>query len=359
MSTKRSLTKAIISSFIVLMYPLVYLYLPTSTVSSASLTSMSDTMTRQKISVTSSHTFQFTLGASTALDASETVTIDFDEDGGNFTVDGASDAIADYGFNDGTERTIVGVDGDCTGHSGANDIAVEMNDTTGVVTFTACGTFTSSASNATISIEIGTSAGGTNRVTNPGSATAYSIAIVAAADTGSLIVPILSDDQVVITASVSPSLSVALSSNTCVLGTLSTSTIETCNYNVTVTSNASGGYQATIVDDGNLRSPGGDDIDDVGVDEIIDAADIEEYGASTSSSFGSNDLVTYTDCNDGATTGDNQEATALTTTAQIFAGNAGVVNNDITTLCHAAAIDTGTQAGDYTHTATIIVTATY
>jgi len=356
---KKSLIKSLISSSLILLYPFFYIILPAQYVNSATLTSLSDTMTRQKVSVLSSHTIQFTLGASTALDATETVIVDFDEDGGAFVVAGSTDAIADYGFNDGTERTIVGVDGDCTGHSGVNDVAVEMNDTTGVVTFTACGTFTSSAANATINIEVGVAAGGTNIVTNPASATAYSLPIVAAGDSGTMNVPILTNEQVTISASVSPSLSVALSSNTCTLGTLSTTTIETCNYNVTVTSNSSGGYVATILDDGNLRSPASDDINDVGVGNIIDATAVEAYGASTSSSFGSNEIVTYTDCNDGATGGDTQEAKALTTTAQIFAGAAGVANSDVTTLCHAAAIDTGTQAGEYSQVATIIVTATY
>ena len=59
------------------------------------------------------------------------------------------------------------MDGDCTGHTEVNDIAVGIDDATGIVTFTACGTFTSSSSGATINIEYGTAAGGTNRVTNP------------------------------------------------------------------------------------------------------------------------------------------------------------------------------------------------
>lgn len=359
MKNKKLFFKSLFSSLLILTYPLIYTLIPGQSVNSAALTALSDTMTRQKVSVLSSHTIQFTLGASTSFDATETITVDFDEDGGGLIAAGSTDATIDYDFNDGTERTVVDVDGDCTGHSGTNDVVASLNDTTGVLTITACGTMTSSSTNATVTIEIGTAAGGTNIITNPVTPAAYSIAIVAAGDSGTLNVPVLSNDQVTITASISPSLSVDISSSSCVLGVLTTTTIQTCTYTLTVTTNSSGGYIGTILDDGNLRSPATDDVDDVGVDEIIDAADIEEYGVSTSSTYGSNDIVTYTDCNDGATTGDNQEATAITTSPQILAGSAGVVNGQVNAICHAAAIDTGTQAGEYSHIATIIVTATY
>lgn len=181
--------------------------------SAASLTAISDVMTRIKASTLSSHDISFTLGGSTALDASETVTIDFDEDGGKFVVSGAATVVADLDFNDGTERTIVDVDGSCVGHSGANDIVAQVNDTTGVLTFTACGSYTASGAGATINVEYGVAASGTDRVTNPGTGTVV-IDVTAAGDTGKFAASIITDDQVVVSTTIDPYLTFTLTQNT-------------------------------------------------------------------------------------------------------------------------------------------------
>src|SRR3989339_221800 len=324
-------------------------------VAAANLTSISDTMTRIQASQTSSHDILFTLGTTTTWDAGETIAIDFNEDSGAFMVDGETSTITDFDINDGTERGVynTGTSTDCTGSTGVNDISIGINDTTGVVTLLACPTFTSSNTNVTVNVEYGTAAsGGTNRVTNP-SANTYLINITAAADTGTFAIDILTSDQITITASVDPTLDVTISSTTCTLGTLSLSTIETCQYNISVSTNAANGYVSTILDDGNLRN-GTIDIDDVELDNDIDQGS-EEYGVATSKA--TQTIVQYTACTDPAS--NPHPASAITNSAQQFANANTPVNGDSTTLCHAASITGTTTAGSYNHTATIIVTASF
>ena len=335
---------------ILLLFPMTFLN--SYKVIAANLTSISDTMTRIEDATASSHDILFTLGASTALDSGETVTIDFDEDGSGYTVDGASTAIGDLDFNDGTERTIVGIDGDCTGHSEVNDIVASVNDSTGVLTFEACGTYTSSASNATINVEYGTVAGGTNRVTNPSAGT-VTTDITAAGDTGTFAVDIIADDQVTITATIDSTLDVTLSSTTCALGTLSASTVETCTYNVTVSTNAASGYAGTILEDGDLRDGSNEVDDETGGSSI--SAGTEEYGLGVDSSGQA--FAQENTCTDGGA--GPVSADAITGTAQQFASSASPVSSDATAMCHAAAISGTTEAGSYEHLVTIIVTATF
>lgn len=167
------------------------------------VTDPKDTMTRQKISTSSSHTISFTLSGSETFASTETITLDFHEDDSGFTVDGSSTTASDFDFNDGTERTIV-ASGACSG-SPQNEVQFAVNDSTGVVTLTACSGYTASGAGATITIEYGSSAsGGTDRVTNPASAKSQTINMAGTFgdDAFTIAVPIVDDDQVSITASV-------------------------------------------------------------------------------------------------------------------------------------------------------------
>ncbi len=226
------------------------------------VTAVSDVLTRLKVNTTSSHDITFTLTGSNTFAATETITVDFGEDDSKFVVDGASSAIADFDFNDGAERTIVGVDDDCTGHSGVNDLAVGINDTTGVVTFRACGSYTASGSGATVNIEYGTAASGTNRVTNPnpGSPPVTYVLDLGGTfgDSGKFAVVIVADDQIAVTATVDPTITMSLSGNSTAFGTLSSTSVTTSSPNITLTisTNATNGYTVTVQDAGNAANPG-------------------------------------------------------------------------------------------------------
>lgn len=300
-----------------------------------------DVMTRLKASTSSSHDITFDLSSGVTFDSGETITVDFGEDSSYFVVDKDNSAVGDFGFNDGTERTIVDVDGACTDHDGVNDIVVGIVDATGVVTFTACGTFTSSNAAATINIEYGTAAGGTNRVTNPSAQNDVPIYLAGTVgDSGSVAISILSDDQVVVTATVDATLTFAISSASCVLGTLSTSSVSSCNYDVTTSANAEDGYATTIIEDGDLID-GSNDIDDVS-DGTVDAG-VEEYGIGLTGTDRS-----FTD------------ERPITSSAQTIASDAtGPISSQSVTVTHKASIVSTTSAGSYSHTVTLVSTGTF
>ncbi|MFH1749433.1 MAG: hypothetical protein ABH837_00815 [bacterium] len=231
----------------------------------ADLTSLSDLMTRTKKSIASSHDISFDLDGGTTFDATETVVVDFDEDGGGFAVDAASSIIADFDFDDGAERVIFAVDVGvpvCGASVGINDIAVGIVEVTGVVTFEACASFASSGLGATVNIEYGTAAtdngSGTNRVTNPGTAQNYLLIITAAGDTGKIAVDIEDEDQISVTASVDPSITFTVVTTAFAFGTLSTTVPVKKGPNaITVSTNASNGWTIYIYDVGNgIGSPG-------------------------------------------------------------------------------------------------------
>lgn len=326
---------------LVLLLALAATLMPYQKAFAGELENEKDIMTRQSDATLSSHTISFALSGTNTFAAGESFTIDFNEDGSKFVVDGASSAIADFGFNDGTERTIVGVDGNCATHTDVNDVAVGINDTTGVVTFTACSGYTASAGGAVVTVEYGTAAGGTNRVTNPSQQNDLYIPIVVSdGDTGGFSVSIVDDDQVVVTATVNPLFTFVLEQNTCVLGTLGTGGVSTCDYDISTTTNSEDGYATTIIEDGNLRN-GSNTIDDVG-DGTVTAGD-EEYGIGL--------------------TGTNKafaDDRAITGTAQTVASvGSGPVTSDTVTITHKASIDVATVAGEYAHTVTLISTGTF
>ncbi len=318
---------------------------------SASLTSVSDTLSTIKVNTLANHTVGFTLSGSNTFVAGETIVITFP--GSSFVVSGLVFGDIDV-TTSGTDRTLVAAAG-C-----ASSDAIELTSSTATtITLTACTNFVATSAGAPIVIEIGDHATygttGTKHITNPVSANTYVVTIAAAGgDTGTFASAIITNDQVTVTASVDPSLTVVLSSNTCALSTLISTQTNTCQYNVTVSTNAQNGYIATIKDDGNLRMTAGPEIADAGVDNDVDQGS-EEYGVGTSKA--TQTITQYSTCTTPAA--NPQPAKALTTTPQQFANAAAPISSDATTLCHAASITGATEAGSYSNIATIVVTATF
>ena len=347
---KKLLTYFLISGLIV--------FFPPISSRSAALDTISDSMTRFKASTLSSHDITFDLDGSNTFATTETLTIDFDEDGGEFVVDGASSAIADFGFNDGTERTIVGVDGDCTGHSAANDVAVGINDTTGVVTFEACGSFSASGAGATVNIEYGTAAGGTNRVTNPAAAT-YVIDIGGTSgDDGKFAIAIIAEDQIPVTASVDPSITLTVAVTTLALGTLSTSSVSTSGANdITVGTNGTNGYTITVRDEGSGAADG---LYNTPATYLVASADAvlaigtEGYGAQCQKTAGDGA------CDATFNYWGTDQVGGLQRTLDTFASYGSKPSgSDTFQIRVKAAISTATEAGDYNDTATVIATGNF
>lgn len=181
-------------------------------------------------------------------------------------------------------------------------------------------------------------------------------------DTGTYALSFITDDQVVVTATVDPTLTVVLNSNAASLGTLSATANSYVGVTSTTTTNAKTGY-ISLVKYGATLTSGSNTIPDVGgtpADNMT--AGTSAYGVSTSDT--GVDITQYdTDSNncDGTTrtTGNAVSADALTTTFQSFASNTVAVSAEATTLCFLATI-TGTQApGTYTSTSTLVTTAKF
>lgn len=123
-------------------------------------------------------------------------------------------------------------------------------------------------------------------------------------------------------------LTVNLSKNAINLGVMSPSNVVTDSHTLTVTTNGNG-YTTTATSDGNLRTTGGDDIDNV-LDGSVTAGS-EEYGIRTSGIDGQQ----------------NGADTAITPLAKDIAKRVTTAVGVITTINYRAAVTTGTPFGNY------------
>ena len=180
------------------------------TVNATIVQASSDTMTRHKLSTLSSHTLAVTLSASETLATGETMIFTYKDlpSAGTWTfpLDSAW-AVGDFSLNDGSARgnpDEVGNSASCTGHSGTNDYIITNDQANKKFTLTTCGSWSASGSGATVTLQVGTVAGGTDRITNPGTAGRYEIWITGTFgdDQSEAEVPILTDDQVSVSATV-------------------------------------------------------------------------------------------------------------------------------------------------------------
>jgi len=324
-------------------------------IESASLTSISDTMSRLKVSASSNHTISFV--TPTGVGAGEKIKITFSDNfaSGLNGVDYADMDLAD----DGSDLALAAT---CSGATWGAAVS------TRTITFTSCtGTI---AGSSTVTVEIGTNAtyggNGDTQIVNPSSAGSNTISIATTTsgdsniDTGALAVPIMSEDQVTVSATVDPSITSSLDASTCALGTLTSSSTGFCSYTNTVNTNAGSGYAATLISadtNGRLCSPSPGTctnyIPAEGGNNVVTQG-TSEYGAGTSRS--GQTLAQYTTCANN----NNQPATALSdTTAKQYASATGPVSNHQTTLCHAATVSGSQAAGNYSHTVTSITTGNF
>jgi hypothetical protein len=188
----------------------------------ASLTSMSDNMSRQKASTASNHDIRFVTPAGGGVASTETVSLTFSAD---FTP--GSVAFGDIDFQEGSTNN-------CTSASWADETLVASGPSSSqfsaafssqVLTFTSGGASAIIAADKCIRVLIGTNAsGGTNQITNGAIDDDDTIAIAGTfGDTGTISVDIITDDQVVVTATVDPSITFSVSDATIGYGSLSAS----------------------------------------------------------------------------------------------------------------------------------------
>ena len=139
---------------------------------------------------------------------------------------------------------------------------------------------------------------------------------------------------------VDPLFSFSLSTPSCALGTLTTTTIQTCSYVVTTSTNAFNGYVTTIVEDGNLRTNQGAAVNDV-LDGTVTIG-VEEYGIGLVGS-------------DRAFIDDR----ALVSAPLVIASNAGAITNSAVTITNKASISPLTEAGLYSQIISVTSTSVY
>ncbi len=327
----------------------------TPSVHAASLATLSDTMTRIRVSTASNHTMVFT--TPTGVAAGQTVIVTFPDGTANGFVGTSGIDYTDVDvLDDGTDLTLATVPATTTwgaAFSGTNLNVFTLTSGTGTI-----------AAASVITIRIGTNATtgatGDKQITNPNTSGTKIIAITGSfTDTGNIAVPIATYDQVVVSATVDPSITFTLSSNTAALGTMTTGAVASASaITLTMGTNAGGGYGVTILDEGN-GSVGGLYKSAAPTKNVTSAtatlsAGTEGYGLQGTTGTGSPTIASpYNTSGNGV---GQLQRTAQTLVS--YAGPTGVTNQTAT-IAFKAAIAASTPAGSYADTATLIMTGNF
>ncbi|OGL78486.1 hypothetical protein A3E39_00570 [Candidatus Uhrbacteria bacterium RIFCSPHIGHO2_12_FULL_60_25] len=175
---------------------IVVLSLYASGAQAATLTSLSDTMSREKVSTASNHTIRFR--TPTGVDApADTITVDFP----SFAL-----GLVAFGDLDLTHGAVTGAETSeaLAAAAAAGTWGVSIAGTTITLTSPTDAALGEITANDFVIVTVGTNAaGGVNQIMNPAASGAYTISIAGSfGDTGGIGVPILDDDQIAVTATV-------------------------------------------------------------------------------------------------------------------------------------------------------------
>jgi len=301
--------------------------------SAASVTGLSVTLTRLKAGETANHTIVFT--TPTGIASGNTITLTYPN--GSFSM-GAS--LSGVTIADGA-----GSDVAVTSAAYAAD----------VLTITASPTSTVAAGHqATIKIP-------SAQITNPAVGT-YVVSLGGTfGDTGTFALAIITEDQILVSAAVDPTLTLTVATTAFGLGTLTSGSVATAGPNtVTIASNSSRGYTITIRDVGNATLPG---LYNSGAGYRIPSATAaisagtENYGGTCDVSGTPNGTCSYP-----TNASNNVNAfgvTTPTTFASLGAGSKPASGGDSYSLRVRAAVATTTDAGSYNDTLTVVGTMNF
>jgi len=179
-------------------------------------------------------------------------------------------------------------------------------------------------------------------------------------DTKDLSVPIISNDQIAITASVAPTFTFVFANNSQALGTLSSSSvISGSGTGITITTNAPGGWNAWAksTNVGLISASASKTIATTGTinatpDTITAGTEGYVLDVNLTTDAASGGTVAIASEYNGSTT---SEGGTLSTTLQSIASANGVANGDVITLVPRATISGVTPAAsDYTDTLTVV-----
>lgn len=342
------------------------------TVYAAALTDKSDTLSNLSNSSggdeLSDHAIQFVTPTGVASTQTIVITLPSDFDGSNDPqgaldfndVDLFEDTGAD-GVCDGTPETLV-----ASGASSSQWNAVFSGTENRVLTLTSGGASATIAAGSEVCIMIGENATGgssNSQYINPttsGSKT-ITLSVGSGADTGDVVVNILDDSQVSVSAVVDESLTFTISDNSIGFGTLSASddffasgdgngsATEVEAHTLVVGTNAANGYTMTV--NGSTLTSGGNTIDAIGSSNTASSAGTEQFGLRIDETGGIGAVsAPYADT-----------GFALDTAAfpDEIASASGASANTTYSVRYLANITSSTEAGSYTATLTYIATANF
>jgi hypothetical protein len=219
------------------------------------------------------------------------------------------------------------------------------------------------AANACVQIEIGTNAaGGAAQITNNATPGSYTLAIGGAfGDSGNILINILADDQVSVSATVAEALTFTISDTSIGFGTLSAAAAryatgdtnggagEVEAHNLVVGTNAANGYTMTV--NGNTLTYGGFTINAIGAANLASSVGSEQFGLRLTASGGSGTVAAPY-----AATGFAFDTAAF---PDQVASASGATANTTYSARYIANIAANTEAGPYTATLTYVATANF
>ena len=336
----------------------------------APVTNFSDALSTIQESAAANHTLTFT----TADDwsSTETLSVDFPD---TFVTTGFANTVpGDYDVtDDGVDQNLV-ASGGCTGATLEIEITT-VNTSTNTFTFTRCTGDATIASGSVVTIEIGTNATfgttGTHQIVNQTATQNNSDALVTLGgnfgSTGQLALEIVADNTTTVNATVDASITCAFVGLTTTFSSLNTGAVATSDTSTTVTvsTNASNGFNLTVRDAGDTVNPGL--YKSSGTTYLIGSADsaygntatlsngVDGFGIQGSTSGGSGGAVTIASRY-------NQVSNAvggLELTDTTLASASAAVANRVVTVVHKAAVSGLAPAGAYTDTLTYVCTGIY
>lgn len=335
--------------------------------SASALLNKSDTMSSQKASTASNHTIVFRTPTG-AGDSSDTIIVTLPT---GFTTNTFDFADVDLAHSAGSQSN-------CTSPTYTNDetLAGSASATAWgaalsgqVLTLTAPTDGVGAAAiavDACVQIQIGTNATtgatGDTQITNHATPASYTIAISGTfGDSGDIVVNVLSDDQVSVSATVDESLTFTISDNSIGFGTLSASddyfasgdtngsATEAEAHTLVVGTNAANGYTMTI--NGATLTSGANTIAAIGSSNTASSAGTEQFGLRIDESGGSGAVsAPYADTGFAFDTAAFPDEVAAAT---------GASANTTYSVRYLANITSSTEAGAYTATLTYVATANF
>lgn len=360
----------LISKFVIGALVISGVFIAPRPVGAAQVTSFSDTLTRLKASTAADHTIFLVSPGGIAAGQSMTLTF-----GAAFTTNTIVLADIDYA---------TGNSGTCTSATYTEQtLAAAPSGATWGVTFSSSvltltsGTGVSTAGNC-MRFRIGTNAvtgsTGTHQITNgsSGATTATVVAnINAGTDTGTLFIPIITNDQVTISATIDPTISFSINNTAVSFGSLSSSTGRWATtggganataatdptsantaHTLTVGTNASSGY--TVTYNGALLTSGANTIAAATItgdsDGTINSNQFALCGKGTS---GSPTVAS------GYVCGTNSDYNFVAGTTTTLASATAPASSDVVSVAYLANIASSKPAGTYTTTLTYVATGNF